>query len=91
MADIRKISVFLSEDQAVALKNAVDAGEYATTSEIVEEALHDWQFKREIRPEDIERLRQSWDDGKGSGIGRPYDIERTLGAARRRRKRAAAG
>jgi len=45
----------------------VVAGEYATTSEIVREAVRDWQLKRELRQEDIKRLRQMWDEGVASG------------------------
>jgi Arc/MetJ-type ribon-helix-helix transcriptional regulator len=41
----------------------VDAGEYATTSKILREAVRDWQLKRELRQEDIKRLRQMWDEG----------------------------
>ena len=49
MPDIQKVSVALTSEQVFSLKAAVDAGEYATTSEIVREAVRDWQFKREMR------------------------------------------
>jgi len=32
-------------EQLAVLKAAVEAGEYATTSEIILEAIRDWQFK----------------------------------------------
>ncbi|HEY6254845.1 MAG TPA: type II toxin-antitoxin system ParD family antitoxin [Xanthobacteraceae bacterium] len=88
MADIQKVSVALTSEQLAALKAAVEAGEYATTSEIVREAIRDWQIKRELRQEDIRRLRQLWDEGKASGPGQPFDIERTIAAARARLKKA---
>ena len=53
MASVEKLSVALTNEQVSALKAAVDAGEYATTSEIVREAVRDWQLKRELRQEDI--------------------------------------
>ena len=56
MATVEKVSVALTSEQISALKAAVDAGEYATTSEIVREAVRDWQLKRELRQEDIKRL-----------------------------------
>ena len=59
--DPRKSSskfVALTNEQVAALKAAVETGECATTSEIVREALRDWQLKRELRREDIKRLRQ---------------------------------
>jgi uncharacterized protein YoaH (UPF0181 family) len=37
------------------------------TSEIVREAVRDWQLKRELRQEDLRRLRQLWDQGIASG------------------------
>jgi antitoxin ParD1/3/4 len=85
--DIRKVSIALTGEQVEALKAAVESGEYATSSEIVREALRDWQFKREVRQKNIERLRQLWDEGKASGPARPFDIERTIAAAKARLKK----
>ena len=75
MPDIQKISVALTGEQIGALRAAVDTGEYATTSEIVREAIRDWQFKRELRHEDLRRLRQLWDQGKASGAATPVDFD----------------
>jgi len=58
MPDVQKISIALTGEQIGALKAAVETGEYATTSEIVREAIRDWQFKRALRQEDLNRLRQ---------------------------------
>ena len=58
MPEVQKVSISLTGEQIFALKAAVEAGEYATTSEIVREAIRDWQFKRELRQEDLKRLRQ---------------------------------
>ena len=74
VADIQKVSVALTGQQLAALKAAVEAGEYATTSEIVREALRDWQFKRELRQEEVKRLRKLWDEGKASGPPEPLDF-----------------
>jgi antitoxin ParD1/3/4 len=90
MADIQKVSIALTGEQVAALKSAVETGEYATTSEIVREALRDWQFKRELRKRDLKRLRQLWDEGKASGTAKPFDVERTIAAAKARRKKAGA-
>jgi antitoxin ParD1/3/4 len=48
MPDIKKISIALTGEQVSALKAAVENGECATTSEIVREALRDWQYRREL-------------------------------------------
>jgi antitoxin ParD1/3/4 len=75
MPDVHKVSIALTGEQIGALKAAVETGEYATTSEIVREAIRDWQFKRELRQEDLRRLRQLWDQGKASCAATPVDFE----------------
>jgi len=89
MPDVQKISVALTGEQVGALKAAVDTGEYATTSEIVREAIRDWQFKRELRQEDLRRLRQLWDQGKASGAAAPVEFEPARREARQRLATAA--
>jgi antitoxin ParD1/3/4 len=84
MPDIQKVSVALTGEQLAILKAAVETGEYATTSEIVREAIRDWQFKRELRLEDIKRLRQLWDEGKASGPSTPLDFDELRREARQR-------
>jgi len=84
MPDVQKVSVALTGEQLASIRCAVDAGEYATTSEIIREAIRDWQFKREMRQEDIRRLRQSWDEGKASGDAVPLNFDEVRQEARRR-------
>lgn len=84
MASVEKVSVALTTEQISALKAAVDAGEYATTSEIVREAVRDWQLKRELRREDIKRLRQMWDAGIASGSAGKVDMKKLRREARER-------
>lgn len=84
MANIEKVSVALTGEQIAALKAAVDTGEYATTSEIVREAVRDWQLKREMRQEDVRRLRQLWDQGMASGTAGELDLTAVRGEARKR-------
>lgn len=84
MASVEKVSVALTNEQISALKAAVDAGEYATTSEIVREAVRDWQLKRELRQEDIKRLRQMWDEGVASGSAGEVDMKKLRKEARER-------
>jgi antitoxin ParD1/3/4 len=88
MPDIQKVSVALTGEQLATLKAAVESGEYATTSEIVREAIRDWQFKRELRREDVNRLRQLWDEGKASGPSAPLDFDELRREARRRLAKA---
>ncbi|MGA2351439.1 MAG: type II toxin-antitoxin system ParD family antitoxin [Terracidiphilus sp.] len=84
MPDIQKVSVALTGEQLSALRAAVETGEYATTSEVVREAIRDWQFKRELRQEDLKHLRQLWDQGKASGTASPVNFETARREARQR-------
>jgi antitoxin ParD1/3/4 len=83
MPDVQKVSIALTGEQIGALKAAIETGEYATTSEIVREAIRDWQFKRELRQEDLKRLRQLWGQGKTSAAT-PVDFEVERQEARQR-------
>jgi antitoxin ParD1/3/4 len=84
MANIEKVSVALTSEQIASLKAAVESGEYATTSEIVREAVRDWQLKRELRHEDINRLRQLWAAGRASGSAGELNPQELRQQARKR-------
>ncbi len=88
MPDVQKISIALTGEQIAALKAAVETGEYATTSEIVREAIREWQFKRVLRQEELKHLRQLWDEGKASGATGPVDFEAARIEARKRLARS---
>jgi antitoxin ParD1/3/4 len=88
MAEILKISVALTAEQVNSLKAAVETGEYATTSEIVREALREWQWKRELRGEDLKRMRELWNEGKSSGPAATLNMAETRKQARLRLKKA---
>jgi antitoxin ParD1/3/4 len=91
MPSVHKVSIALTNEQISALKRVVDAGEYATTSEVVREAVRDWQFKREMRQEDIRQLRQMWEAGKASGKMQPVDFTKLRSEARQRLRKNAKG
>jgi antitoxin ParD1/3/4 len=88
MPDVQKVSIALTGEQVTALKAAVETGEYATTSEAIREALREWQWKRDLRSEEVKRLRQSWQEGKASGAAVALDLAKTREEARRRLKKA---
>lgn len=84
MPDIQKISVALTGEQVEALKAAVSSGAYATTSEVVREAIRDWQLKNELRRDEVELLRRLWNEGKASGPPVPLDFDELRREARQR-------
>ena len=41
---------------------AVKAGEYASTSEVIRDALREWTYRRELRQRGLDDLRALWDE-----------------------------
>jgi antitoxin ParD1/3/4 len=57
MGKLERITVALPEELVARLRAAVDAGEYATTSEIVREALRDWSQAQISNLRSVQELR----------------------------------
>lgn len=74
MPNVEKMSLALTAQQAAMMREAVSTGAYATTSEIVREAMRDWETKWVARNQEIRRLRALWDEGKASGPAQPLDF-----------------
>jgi antitoxin ParD1/3/4 len=89
MADIERITIALPEPMAASVRVAVEAGEYASTSEVLRDALRLWEARRELRARDVEELRRRWEAGKASGLAGEIKIsdliadEKTKKARRR--------
>ena len=66
MAKLERITVTMPEEMAAKMRAAVEAGEYATTSEIVREALRDWSDYQERRQAAREKLRGLIREGEES-------------------------
>jgi antitoxin ParD1/3/4 len=66
MSKLERITVTMPEEMAAKMRAAVESGEYATTSEIVREALRDWDAYQERRQVALERLRKLIREGEES-------------------------
>ncbi len=84
MAGVAKVSVALTPELHELVQSAVSAGDYASTSEVIREALRDWKERRERKRESIAELRRLWDEGIASGPAEQLDIEGIKAEARRR-------
>jgi antitoxin ParD1/3/4 len=60
MASIQKISVALPPEMVVQVRQAVEMGEYASSSEVVRDALREWTQRRNLRQEGLTELRRAW-------------------------------
>lgn len=64
MSKLERITVTLPEQMAARMREWVESGDYATTSEIVREALRGWAEKQDRREALRERLRQAIAEGE---------------------------
>ncbi len=61
MPNVEKISIALPAEMVAMLRQAVETGEYASSSEVVRDALRDWTVKRSARQQQgINKLRRLW-------------------------------
>lgn len=70
MPTIEKLSIALPTEMATVVRQAVEAGEYSSQSEVVRDALRDWTHKRKLRAQGLQGLRKAWleaiaDDSEG--------------------------
>ena len=87
MATVEKLSIALTPEFAADIRQAIATGEYASTSEVVRDALRAWKQIRQGRQIAIEELRRLWREGNDSGQAQPLDAENIK---RRGRERLAA-
>lgn len=73
MANVEKISVAVTAEMAASMRSVVASGEYASTSEVVRDALRDWTARRAERERAIEAIGQAWDRGVASGPAVPAE------------------
>jgi len=60
MPNVKKISIALPPEMVAVVRHAVETEEYASSSEVVRDALRDWTQKRSLRQQGIDELRQVW-------------------------------
>jgi antitoxin ParD1/3/4 len=70
MANVEKISVAITPEMAAMMREVVGSGEYASSSEVIREALREWKFRRGQRERVVEELGRLWDEGIRSGPSR---------------------
>lgn len=84
MSHVSKISVALTPEMAALVNQAVESGEYATSSEVIREALREWKQRRGFLQHERGCLQQLWTEGIASGPGRFENIAAIKAEARRR-------
>jgi antitoxin ParD1/3/4 len=68
-----RMTITVPSEMAAILRHSVEGGEYASTSEIVREALREWTRRRDSELRDLEALREAIKVGLDSGPGIPAE------------------
>lgn len=84
MRNVEKISIALPKSMTKMMKRAVAGGRYASASEVVREALRDWQEKQDAPQFSLEDLQRLWREGADSGPGKSGSFESVLEKAKSR-------
>jgi antitoxin ParD1/3/4 len=78
MAEIERMTITLPSDMAAVVKGAVEGGDYASSSEVVREALRDWKTKRALQLQELAALKVDIDRGLTDlAEGRVQDFDAT--------------
>jgi len=73
MPAVERMTVTMPAEMAETLRRTVAGGEYASTSEVVREALREWTRARDAERRELEALRAAIRAGLDSGPGLPAD------------------
>jgi len=63
MSSIERMTITMPADMSALIKAAVAGGDYASTSEVVREALREWKLRRAVQTQEIEALKADIDQG----------------------------
>jgi antitoxin ParD1/3/4 len=63
MAEIERLTITLPSEMAALVRGAVEGGDYASSSEVVREALRDWKMKRAMQSQELAKLKADIDKG----------------------------
>ncbi|BDA85767.1 hypothetical protein Sa4125_33090 [Aureimonas sp. SA4125] len=67
MPAVEKITIALTAEMAGYVRDVVGAGQYASASEAIREAVREWQERRDLLGYTVEELRALVDAGIASG------------------------
>jgi antitoxin ParD1/3/4 len=86
MADVERLTITMPPEMAAVVKGAVDAGDYASSSEVVRAALRDWKLKRALQLEELASLKADIDVGLAdvvAGRVKDFDVDRIVQRGRK--------
>jgi antitoxin ParD1/3/4 len=76
MSAIERMTITMPAEMAAVVKKAVESGDYASTSEVIREALRDRKSKRAVQLHELEALKADIDKGLADvAAGRVKDLD----------------
>ena len=81
MSDIERLTVTLPAEMTMVIRDAVATGDYASTSEVVREAVRDWKMKRALQLQELAALKADIDKGLAdvaAGRVKKFDAARII-------------
>ena len=84
MTTVEKITIALTREMAGFVRNAVETGEYASTSEAIRDAVRQWKERRDLLGYTVEELRGLVQEGLESGPSEYASMDEVKAEARRR-------
>jgi antitoxin ParD1/3/4 len=81
---VEKLTIALTNEMAAFVRKAVDAGEYASTSEAIRDAVREWKERRDLLGYTIEDLRGLAQEGLDSPTSSRATVADVKMEARRR-------
>ncbi|OAH42136.1 addiction module antitoxin [Sphingobium yanoikuyae] len=82
MGEYSRMTIVVPEPMAESIQAAIAAGEYASASEVVRDAMRLWNERRAFRAEELRVLRDAWSRGKASGVAGPLDMKAIIAEAK---------
>ncbi|SAI49677.1 Predicted transcriptional regulators containing the CopG/Arc/MetJ DNA-binding domain [Bordetella ansorpii] len=73
---LERLTITMPPEMAASIKQAVDEGDYASTSEVVREAVREWKIRRELMLNELTALKADIDQGLADvAAGRVKDFD----------------
>ncbi|MFY9970426.1 MAG: type II toxin-antitoxin system ParD family antitoxin [Roseiarcus sp.] len=86
MPEIERLTITMPPELAAVVRQAVETGDYASTSEVVRAALRDWKLKRALQIEELAALKADIDKGLAdvaAGRVKDFDTDRIIARGRK--------
>ncbi|MGB7180591.1 MAG: ribbon-helix-helix protein, CopG family [Burkholderiaceae bacterium] len=86
MPDLERLTITMPSELAATIKAAVAGGDYASSSEVIREALREWRIRRTVQVEELATLKADIEQGLAdvaAGRLESFDAERIVERGRK--------